>query len=131
MKHLGSVFRNRLGDPATWTGDWSEPSSESGDRFRTGNYLAGDKQAKVHARIQALEPMMIGMAIRGHRSGFIAAVMCVSRETVDRRLRPLGMKNIHGKLGRPRKLRLARELQPRNIASPIVISLTDELRRQL
>ena len=104
MKYDGSVFRERLGDPATWSGNWTEPSPEPGDLFRTGNYLAGDKQAEVRARNLALEPMMIGLAIRGHRSGFIAAVMCVSRETVDRRLRPLGLKNAPGRVGRPRKV---------------------------
>jgi hypothetical protein len=95
------LYRRRLGDPTTWSGDWAAPSTEPGDQFRTGNYLSGDRQAEVRARTLALAPMIVGLAIRGHRSSTIAAVVAVSRESVDRRLRPLGFKNAPGQVGRP------------------------------
>lgn len=86
-----SIYRDRLGDPSTWTGDWRRP----------GNYLVGDQQEAVRARMGQHHAMLLGMAIRGHRSKTIAAVFCVSRESVDRRLRPLGFRNAPGQVGRP------------------------------
>lgn len=101
-----SLYRNRLGDPATWTGDWNEPSGDPGDQFRTGRYLHGEQQSVIAHRLQANERMLIGLAIRHTPSKVIAAVLCVSREAVDRRLRPLGLKKAPGEgPGRPKEER--------------------------
>jgi hypothetical protein len=100
-----SLYRDRLGDPSSWAGDWSKPSPEEGDRFRAGHYPTGDEATRVRERMTGLESLIIGMAIRRHKSAFIAAVLCVSRESVDRRLRPLGLRNAPGRLGRTPALR--------------------------
>ncbi len=86
-----SDYLARLGNPSTWTGDWRRP----------GNYLVKERQRVVHARLREGEPTMLGMAIRGHGSQVIAAVFCVSRESIDSRLRPHGLKNAPGQVGRP------------------------------
>jgi len=86
-----SIYFQRLGDPATWTGDWR----------RHGNYLDKARQEVIASRMRNHEAMIVGMAVRRVPSSAIAAVMCVSREAVDRRLRPLGLKNAPGQVGRP------------------------------
>ena len=86
-----TCYRERFGDPATWSGDWRRP----------GRYLAGGQQQDVQEKLEVNKSMVIGMAIRGRQSSVIAAVLGVSRESVDRRLRPLGLKNLPGHVGRP------------------------------
>lgn len=86
MNHDGTVFRERLGDPAEWTGDWRRP----------GNYLGGEQQQSVHARLEQNRPLMIGMMIRRQKSGVIAAVLCVSREAIDSRRREFGLARPRG-----------------------------------
>jgi hypothetical protein len=86
-----SVYRERWGNPEEWAGDWRRP----------GQYLRGEQQTTVHARLQEHYRLLVGMALRGRKSATIAAVFTVSRESIDRRLRPLGLKNPPGQVGRP------------------------------
>lgn len=86
-----SIYREKYGDPSTWFSDCSA---------RPGDY---DRGAEKAARLTQNEALIIGMAIRNTPSKLIAAVFCVSRESVDRRLRPLGFKNQPGCVGRPRR----------------------------
>lgn len=80
-----------MGNPTDWHGDWRRP----------GRYLTGDEQNAAHARLIAHERMLVGMAVRQVlQSKQLAAIMGVSREAIDRRLRPLGLKNPAGKVGR-------------------------------
>lgn len=75
------IYRERLGDPSAWAGDWR----------RSGRYLAKETHVVVQKRLAANRQLLIGMAIRGQTSGFIAAVLGVSREAIDTRRRPLGL----------------------------------------
>lgn len=82
------IYRERLGDPNEWTGDWRRP----------GKYLCGEQQGAVQARMQQHRLMLIGMSIRKQPSGLIAAILCVSRETVDTRRRELGLSIPRGRI---------------------------------
>lgn len=107
-----SIYLNRLGDPSDWSGDWRRP----------GNYLHGEQQIEVQERLRTHHQMVVGMAIRGIQSSVIAAVFGVSRETVDRRLRPLGLKNAPGNVGRPatrRTLSISTPTTSNELFSPI------------
>lgn len=88
-------YQQRYGDPSSWKGDWR----------RHGRYLGGTQQQDVHERLETNKLMVIGMAIRGRQSSIIAAILGVSRESVDRRLRPLGLKGLPGHVGRPPSIR--------------------------
>lgn len=93
-----SPYLARLGDPSTWTGDWR----------RRGHYLKGEQQKAASERMTELNAMIVGMAVRrALGSQALAAVLGVSRESVDRRLRPLGLKNPPGQVGKPPRERAA------------------------
>lgn len=87
------IYLQRWGHPSSWTGDWS----------RKGRYLRKFDQPNIQARLTTNEPTIIGMAVRGVSSQLIAAAMGVSRESIDRRLRPMGLKNPPGQVGAPKK----------------------------
>ena len=92
-----SIFLKRMGNPKDWSGDWR----------RTGCYLNGNAQVIVQQRLSSHQMMIVGMAVRQVPSKLVAAVMGVSRESIDRRLRPLGLKNEAGQVGRPPRARAA------------------------
>lgn len=110
MNHDRSIYRERLGDPSAWTGDWRRP----------GKYLSKEQQHATQARMRTHHRMLIGMAIRGAKSSVIAAILSVSREAVDRRLRPLGLKNAPGHFGRPPAGRVVVQLQACHIERPVL-----------
>ena len=87
------IYLQRWGHPSSWTGDWS----------RKGRYLRKFDQPNIQARLTANEPTILGMSVRQVPSQLIAAAMGVSRESVDRRLRPAGLKNPPGQVGAPSK----------------------------
>jgi hypothetical protein len=87
------VYLKRWGHPSSWTGDWS----------RKGRYLRKFDQPNIQARLTANEQAIIGLAVRQVPSKSIAEAMGVSRESIDRRLRPLGLKNAPGQVGPPLK----------------------------
>lgn len=97
MRTEATCYVERWGDPTKWDGDWR----------RSGNYLTKKQQAMASARLETHRRMLVGMAIRGATSRGIAAVFSVSRESVDRRLRPLGLKGQPGQVGRPVRKRMA------------------------
>lgn len=71
-----------------------------------GRYLYGPDQRIVSSQLEANYDTLVAMAIRGTGSKVIAAGFGVSREAIDRRLRPLGLKNKPGVRGRPSSFRL-------------------------
>lgn len=75
----------------------------------------GDEQRVFQAAMLAIHPFIVAAALRGLPSKVIAASFGVSREAVDRQLRPLGLKNPPGVRGRPRQVVPAGK-------NPIVIS---------
>lgn len=87
------VYVQKWGHPSSWSGDWS----------RKGRYLRKDEQPNIHDRLTAHKQYILGMAARMIPSQVIAAIMGVSRESIDRRLRPEGFKNPPGHVGPPRK----------------------------
>lgn len=86
-----TAYLLRMGDPQTWTDSW----------HHDGRYLKGEQQRAVNERMQEHQAVIVGMALRRVPSKMIAAAMGVSRESIDRRLRPLGLKNEPGKVGAP------------------------------
>ncbi len=103
MIHDGTIFLKRMGDPSSWTGDWTKQGPGEERLFREGHYPTGEKATEVRVRMQSHQRFVVGMAVRGLKSKVIAAVLGVSREAVDQRLRPLGLKNRPGQYGRPVK----------------------------
>ena len=85
------VYVKRWGHPSSWTGDWS----------RKGRYLRANEQPEILARLTAYTQFIQGLSARSMPSQTIAAIMGVSREAVDRRLRPEGFKNRPGQVGAP------------------------------
>jgi hypothetical protein len=92
-----SIYREKYGDPRDWEGDF---------RAKVGRYH-GIRQAAVSALLEGQAEFIVALAVRGFRSNEIAALFGVSRESVDRRLRPLGLKNPPGQVGRPARRRVA------------------------
>lgn len=88
------IYLERMGDPRTWTGDWR--------KCPNGRYLKGEAQRQVNEQLQLHHRLIVALSIRQMPSKVIGAVFGVSREAVDRRLRPLGLKNPPGQVGRPR-----------------------------
>lgn len=84
-----STFLDHFGDPSTWEGDWR----------RRGRYLVGVQQVRTHQALEENHRLIIALAIKQQPSRMIAAVMGVSRESIDRRLRPAGFKNRPGVMG--------------------------------
>jgi hypothetical protein len=66
------------------------------------HYLYADEQKRVFLQMSLNFDVIVAMALRGNPSKLIAAGFGVSREAIDRRLRPLGFKNPPGVRGRPR-----------------------------
>lgn len=75
------IYLERLGDPSKWSGDWR----------RSGKYLTKEEQTETRSRLAQNETLMMGMMVRRMPSTIIAAVLLVSRETIDSRRRPLGL----------------------------------------
>lgn len=92
-----SAYQAKYGNPAEWVGDF---------RARPGRYH-GPRQPEVSALLERHRALIVGLTVRGRSSKEIAAVVGVSREAVLRRLRPLGLKNAPGQVGRPPKSRQA------------------------
>lgn len=65
-------------------------------------YLYSEEQKRVVERMAANYVYIVAQALRGTPSKVIAAGHGVSREAIDLRLRPLGLKNPPGVLGRPK-----------------------------
>lgn len=65
-------------------------------------YLTGD-QRRVHFAMATNYDVIVAMSLRGNPTGLIAAGFGVTREAIDKRLRPLGLKNPPGVRGRPPK----------------------------
>ncbi|HEX2099115.1 MAG TPA: hypothetical protein VHF69_00545 [Candidatus Synoicihabitans sp.] len=86
-------YVERFGDPSTWSGDWR--------RCPNGRYLRDRQQAQVSAQLRTHEQLIIALAIRQVPSRQIGALFGVSRESIDRRLRPHALKNEPGQVGRP------------------------------
>ena len=80
-------------DPGTWTGDWS-------DDARKGNYLKRREQVETHERLNRNIGLIVAMAIRGVSTPKIGAVLGVSCESIQKRLRPQGLGN-DGRVGAP------------------------------
>lgn len=68
----------------------------------TTPYRYGEEHRLFKATMVANYPFIIAMALRGNPTRVIAAGYGVSREAIDRKLRPLGMKNPPGVRGRPK-----------------------------
>jgi hypothetical protein len=67
------------------------------------NYHYGDEQNRIAESLAINYDYIVVLALRGFPSKAISAGMGVSREAIDRRLRPLGFKNPPGKRGAPFK----------------------------
>lgn len=78
-------------DPATWTGDWRNCPE--------GGYLSGDQQRSLTQALEANQRMIVGMALRRNTIVGISAAMGVSRESIARRLRPMGLNRFADKCG--------------------------------
>ena len=81
------------------------------------NYICGD-QRLLWGNLAANTDTIIVMALRGLPSKMIAASLGISREAVDQRLRPLGMKNAPGVLGRPKRSQPVAIQSIRHAAAP-------------
>ena len=66
------------------------------------HYLYADEQKRVVEQLAMNYSFIVAMALRGKPSKVIAATFGVSREAIDRKLRPLGLKNPPGVRGRPK-----------------------------
>lgn len=88
--------------------------------FRSGNYHFDEEQKLVFAYMNANEFTIVAMALRGVPSKLIAAGFGVSREAIDKRLRPLGLKNapsVHGRPPKAPKGKLVKSRKSRNFTT--------------
>jgi hypothetical protein len=67
----------------------------------SARYLYDEDYKRTVAALAENADLIIAHAIRGTPSRVIAAIFGVSREAIDRRLRPIGLKNPPGVRGRP------------------------------
>lgn len=91
-------------------GSW-RPNTQLGSALTAGpaaathhNYLYDEEQKQVVQHLAQNYDMIVVQALRGLPSMMIAAAHGVSREAIDRRLRPLGLKNPPGVRGRPKSI---------------------------
>jgi len=68
----------------------------------THKYHYDEGRLRIVASMRINYDTIVAQALRGMPSTWIGAALGVSREAIDRRLRPLGLKNPHGVKGRPK-----------------------------
>jgi hypothetical protein len=86
-------------------GSWSPNESLAerlGDLSASGHYPYAEDRQRIVQSMAVNYDFIIAQAVRGVPSKLIAAGHGVSREAIDKRLRPLGLKNPPGVRGRPK-----------------------------
>jgi hypothetical protein len=76
-------------------------TTEAPEPQQSARYLYDEDYKRTVAALHENADLIIAHAIRGTPSRVIAALFGVSREAIDRRLRPIGFKNPPGMRGRP------------------------------
>jgi hypothetical protein len=66
-------------------------------------YLLGPTQLRIRHRLTVHKQWMIGRFVMGEHPSVTAMHLCVSEESVRKRLREAGLFDSNGKAGRPRK----------------------------